>query len=237
MGKLPQTLIFSCEHAGNKVPRKYQPLFANQNRILETHEGWDIEVFNLAKLVAKKLNAPLFSHHETRLLVDVNRSLNSNTLFSRITNRLSEEERNSIIEKFYSPYREELRKQVTQATKKKTVVHYSLHSFTPVFKGEKRHIDIGILYHPKISTDLKTAEQLRTQFQLLAPNLRIEMNRPYSGISDGICNSLRESTKKDRYQGLELEFNQALLFKLKKAKTLNTLAEIVAFAISSTLKT
>jgi hypothetical protein len=40
------------------------------------------------------------------------------------------------------------------------------------------------------------------------PELRIDMNEPYSGVSDGLTTTLRAEFPKARYLGIEFEVNQ-----------------------------
>ena len=40
------------------------------------------------------------------------------------------------------------------------------------------------------------------------PDLRIDMNEPYSGVSDGLTTTLRAEFPRSRYLGIEFEVNQ-----------------------------
>ena len=74
-------LVVTCEHAAAVVPSLYKKFFHKHKVLLQTHRGYDIGALAVAKKLANKLSAPLFFHTTTRLLVDVNRSLFSSSLF------------------------------------------------------------------------------------------------------------------------------------------------------------
>jgi hypothetical protein len=49
---------------------------------------------------------------------------------------------------------------------------------------------------------------LRAYLQGELGELRIDLNEPYSGVSDGLTTTLRMEFPKGRYLGIELEVNQ-----------------------------
>jgi len=202
-------LVLACEHAAKRVPRSYQRLFRGKTALLESHRGWDPGALELARTLAKRLGAPLFRGVVTRLLVDLNRSLQSPTLFSEYALRLEEKERLALLARYWEPYRHAVRHCLEEALDAhRTVLHLSVHSFTPKLRGEERRTDVGLLFDPRRPGEALLARELRSALQRELPELRIDMNEPYSGVSDGLTTTLRAEFPRARYLGLELEVSQ-----------------------------
>ena len=70
--------------------------------------------------------------------------------------------------------------------------------------------DIGILYDPARSLEKEVALELKKRILEQNPLLKIKMNYPYLGKSDGFATSLRIEFSKG-YVGIELEINQKII--------------------------
>ena len=103
-----QKILITCEHGGRKIPAEYVGKFAEHQALLETHRGWDPGALNLARQLAKSLDAPLVFSETSRLLVDVNRSEHHRALFSLVSRALPRDERTRILDEYYRPYRAEV---------------------------------------------------------------------------------------------------------------------------------
>lgn len=203
-------ILLSCEHATNHVPRQYRHLFAGHAETLDTHLGYDIGINRVADQLSQRLQCPLIKFPLSRLLLEPNRS-QRHRLFSVYSQKLPENEKTHLIRTYYQPYRDSLRQQVVSAlTTSKTVLHLSLHSFTPVLKGRQRTADVGLLYDPSRRREKSLAGQIQEQLvdQL---QLRIRRNYPYLGTADGTVTWLRRQFRPQAYMGLEIEINQAWL--------------------------
>jgi hypothetical protein len=71
------------------------------------------------------------------------------------------------------------------------VLHFSVHSFTPRLRGDVRHTDIGLLFDPSRAAEERFCRALRAELRREFADLRIDMNEPYSGVSDGLTSTLR----------------------------------------------
>ncbi|MDZ7645947.1 MAG: hypothetical protein U5K54_01520 [Cytophagales bacterium] len=71
-----QSVVFSCEHAGNNVLEEYAHLFQDEPAVLQTHREclWNPGAWTLAQFFASSFNAPLQGCESTRLLIEANRS-------------------------------------------------------------------------------------------------------------------------------------------------------------------
>ena len=204
-----ERVVFACEHASHSVPRRYRGLFRRGDALLDSHRGWDPGALELARALATRFGAPLFRGVVTRLLVDLNRSLQSPTLFSEYALRLEEKERLALLARYWEPYRHAVRHCLEEALAEGGVVlHFSVHSFTPKLRGETRRTDVGLLFDPRRTGEARFARALRAALQTELPELRIDMNEPYSGVSDGLTTTLRAEFPKARYLGIEFEVNQ-----------------------------
>ena len=81
-------LILSCEHGGNIIPEIYKPWFANAENELNSHRGLDFGALDLFRQLQDLAQYSQFNEI-SRLLVEVNRSLNHPALFSEFTKNLS----------------------------------------------------------------------------------------------------------------------------------------------------
>jgi len=202
-------LVLACEHASRRVPLRYRALFRGREALLDSHRGWDPGALELARLLAGHFSAPLFRGVVTRLLVDLNRSLQSPTLFSEYALRLEEKERLRLLARYWEPYRHAVRHCIEEELQaKRSVLHFSVHSFTPKLRGEARRTHVGLLYDPRRSAEERACRALRAALQHELPDLRIDMNEPFSGVSDGLTTTLRTEFPRTRYLGIELEVNQ-----------------------------
>lgn len=230
------SLIFTCEHGGNQVPRELQKYFSTARQILNSHRGWDYGALEVAKNIQHELNAPLFYSQVSRLVVDLNRSPNHPSLFSQFTKHLSESEKTNILSRYYAPYHQSVEDAVRSVAKKKTsVYHLSLHSFTPVLDGKVRNAEIGLLYDPKKENEKEFCNALKRSLNFTFPDLRVRYNYPYRGTSDGLTKVLRSKLSEQSYRGIEIEFNQDLLKKIKKNSTTKVFSKHLAWAIEAAL--
>ncbi len=198
-------LIITCEHGGNRIPKKWQDLFPAPCPELNTHRGYDIGALRLAKYLAEQLSAPLFYNEVSRLLIDFNRSIGRKNQFSEFSKGLTKKNKRELIDTYYLPYRQNIEQIISSLS---PVTHLSVHSFTPELAGKVRDVDIGLLYDPKRPLEKDLARRWK---QKLPKIYRVRMNKPYLGISDGLVTELRKQYSPSDYVGIELEVNQKIL--------------------------
>ena len=198
--------VVTCEHAGNTVPLNYAHLFHGKEEILQSHRGWDPGAVDVATALSKELSAPFFICETTRLLVEPNRSLHSESLFSEYSQSLTDAEKNHLLENYYHPHRSAVEQLIRNSSD--GILHLSIHTFTPVWDGRERIIDLGLLFDPDRSNEAKVCEDYRTKLKKSLPAMNIEFNAPYKGIDDGFTTYLRTQFDNDRYLGIEIEINQ-----------------------------
>jgi predicted N-formylglutamate amidohydrolase len=203
------SMLITCEHGGNLVPRRFAPLFRGRNNLLESHRGYDAGALALARKLAGGLKADLFFSRVTRLLVDLNRSPGNPRRFSEATRRLPVDERAAIEHLYYEPYREQVQAALLRAIGKQgKVVHISVHTFVPAMGNKMRVADIGFLYDPSRKNEAAFCMSWQKTLRQLNPDLKTRRNYPYRGISDGFISHMRTLLPQNSYLGIELEVNQ-----------------------------
>ncbi|MBC3539724.1 N-formylglutamate amidohydrolase [Rufibacter sp. H-1] len=201
-------MVVTCEHGGNKIPSAYAAAFKEAKQVLASHRGYDIGALDLYQKFTQSAD---FSLHSTtsRLVVELNRSLHHPKLFSEFMHPLTSAQAEEILSLHYHPYRQKVEEQIGEWVQKGlSVLHLSVHSFTPELNGKVRKTDVGFLYDPKREREQLFAARWRQQMQRVSPKIKIRYNYPYKGTADGFVTYLRKSFTNEQYAGLELEVNQ-----------------------------
>lgn len=219
-------LLLTCEHAGNRIPQQYRPLFRGAAAALASHRGWDPGALPLARAMSRTLGLPVLAETWSRLLVESNRSPTNRRIWSPWTASLPREEKARILERYWWPHRRRVEGAVRAVIDGgDRILHVAVHSFTPVLGGETRNADVGLLYdsarRAERSACTRWAELLRER----DPTLRVRLNYPYRGAADGLPTWLRRRFPAGAYVGVELEANQAYLASPRRAALARALAE------------
>lgn len=202
-------LVLTCEHGGNNIPEEFDSYFKNQALILNSHRGLDFGTLDLFEYLQPLSNFSI-SNEISRLLIEFNRSLHHNKLFSECSKELSKEEKNHLIETYYLVYRNKVENQIKQFINAgECVLHISAHSFTPILKSEIRNCDIGLLFDSRRSLEKKFCKTFKAGILKVNKEYKVRFNYPYLGKADGLTTYLRKQFPKN-YLGIELEINQKL---------------------------
>lgn len=177
--------VLLCEHAANYIPHEYGALGLSPQD-LQRHIAWDIGAADLARQLARMLDAPAFLGTFSRLLVDLNRPLRAaDSIVARSEatdipgNRdLSEPERARRVRLIFTPYHDHVARHFEQRRAQGRPTRLvSIHSFTPVFHGKARPWHAGVLYGAATSFAESLLARLRRD-----ESLNVGSNVPY-GIS------------------------------------------------------
>lgn len=208
----PAAFVVSCEHAARGVPAQVAHLFKEAGEVLDSHKGYDRGALDLARHLATALGGPLIWCGTTRLVVDCNRSEANPKAFSPYTRGLSHEAKEHLLDTVHRPHWTAMRRAVADALARAgggPVLHLACHSFTPLWRGRERDVDVGLLYDPKREAEKAFCRAWQRGLATAAPNLRVRRNLPYRGWTDGLCTALRKEFP-TAYLGIELEISQAL---------------------------
>lgn len=226
-------VVVSCEHATNRVPARYRSLFRGAARALDSHRGWDPGALVLARELARLLEAPLIAGRATRLLVDPNRSSDRPGAFSEWSRSLTPAERERVLATYWEPHRGAVESAV-HAARRVPVLHLSVHSFTPRWKGREREIDVGLLYDPARPRERDFVDAWLEHLAVREPELRLRRNLPYRGSADGLTTHLRTRFATERYLGIELEVSQR--FPLGASRRWRELRTLLATSLGEVLR-
>jgi predicted N-formylglutamate amidohydrolase len=144
-------VVLTCEHASNFLPARYGQL-GLAGRELRRHIAWDVGAASLAEALSTALDAPLFLGTHSRLLIDLNRppgvasSIPERSEATDVPgNRgLDAEERQYREHTMFWPFHERVARFLDQRSTPTLLV--AIHSFTPVYMGERRAWHAGILF-------------------------------------------------------------------------------------------
>lgn len=179
--------VLLCEHASHAMPRAFDDLGLNEAQ-RKSHIAWDPGALATAILLAERLNAPLIHTSASRLIYDCNRPPDAPDAMparSEATDipgnrNLSEADRQARVETFYRPFEQLVSD--TLDNRPATMGLVTVHSFTPVYLGAKRDVEIGILH----DDDTRLADAMLD----IATGHVIARNAPY-GPEDGVTHSLK----------------------------------------------
>ena len=147
-------VILTCDHASRRIPRRLGTLGV-ASADLGRHVAWDIGAAAVARRLSEILDAPLILCGYSRLVVDCNRQLDQAEAFVtqsedvRVPGNeaMSAAAREARAEAVFWPYHEAVNRVVGARTGAEAApVMVSVHSFTPVYHGEARPWDIGVLH-------------------------------------------------------------------------------------------
>ncbi len=200
-------LILTCEHGGNRIPDEYGKFFSMVPEVLNSHRALDSGALDLFRALSPIAHYVQFSE-TCRLLIDLNRSLQSSTLFSEFTSSFNSVKKEKIVKDFYTPYRQSVIKKTAEYIASGTpVIHVAVHTFTPELNGEVRKNDIGLLFDPENDAEEICCRMWQNVLQSTSPSTRVMFNYPYLGTTDGLTKDLRNLFPLN-YAGIELEVNQ-----------------------------
>lgn len=179
-------VLLTCDHAGAAIPAALENLGLGPEH-LGRHISSDIGVAELGRAVAARLEAPLVLTNYSRLMIDVNRTLDDPTSVCVISdgavvpgNRdLTPEEKERRAEIFFRPYHDAIDGLIVRSLNAGTVpAVVALHSFTRFFNGRERLCDIGLLWY----RDPRLVKPLLARLKEV-PDLTVGENQPYSGTN------------------------------------------------------
>src|SRR4051794_26443764 len=147
--------LLTADHAGRAVPRSLGDLGVPLGE-WERHIAWDIGIAAVTERLSASLDAPAVLQNYSRLVIDCNRRPDWESSIPTISehteipsNRgISATEREARRREIFDPYHREIAALLDRraAAGWRTVL-VAMHSFTPVFKGERRGVDVGVLYN------------------------------------------------------------------------------------------
>ena len=187
-GQSPVLLV--CEHASSFIPEGLKQL-GLEDLAAQSHIAWDPGALAVAEQLSTSLDAPLIAQKISRLVYDCNRPPSSeeairaeSEVFHIPGNAgLNADQRAAREDYIYRPFQKALAEQVQERAQ---TVLVTIHTFTPVYNGEARAVEVGILH----GTDNRLADAM-LDAAAKNPGFKTERNMPY-GPEDGVLHTLIE---------------------------------------------
>lgn len=207
-GKAPLVLV--CEHASNYVPENFHGLGLSAE-LLQAHIAWDPGALALAEALASRLDAPLVAATQSRLIYDCNRPPEAMDAIVEVSEvhsipgnlQLTEEQRAGRIQQVYEPFHNALSQTIgDKLALGQSPLLVTVHSFTPVYKGQQRQVEIGVLH----DRDARLADMMLAALS----GYDCRRNEPYSAV-DGVTHTLKKHGIKNGLPNVMLEIRNDLI--------------------------
>ena len=185
-------VLLICEHASRTIPAKFGTLGLTED-VLSSHIAWDPGALAVSRLLSQQLDATLVYQRYSRLIYDCNRppeSPSAMPVASEIYDipgnlDLDDAERYARTSALYVPFHDHVGNIIARRTDagEQTVI-VTMHSFTPIYHGKTRDVEIGILH----DADTRLADAMLEAVN--GETFNVERNQPY-GPEDGVTHTLR----------------------------------------------
>lgn len=228
-------VILICEHAGRQLPGFIGSLGVD-DEVMSSHIAWDLGAAELSRILSEIVDAPLIMQRYSRLVYDCNRSFEavdaiverSDDVFIPENSGLSASQRQKRHDMVYQPFFQAVTDIIENlmASGRPPVI-VTIHSFTPVYKGVRRTVELGILH----DSDTRLADSLLSLTQEV-DGYRAARNEPYSA-EDGVTHTLITHGIKNKLPNVMLEIRNDLL---SDTSAQETWAKRLASLISSALE-
>lgn len=206
-GRADAPLLLTCEHASERLPDGWQwP--AEDARLRGSHWAFDPGARELTLELAGQLECCAVLSRFTRLLVDPNRDEGHPDLFRvqaegapvALNAQLHPDDAERRLAGYYRPYHAAVDAAVA-ASEAPTLL--SLHTFTPVYEGAVRDVQLGVLFND----DEALGQALLTHLSAQLPEVRA--NEPWSG-KVGLMYSVERPARAHGRRAVELEVRHDL---------------------------
>jgi predicted N-formylglutamate amidohydrolase len=203
--------LLTADHAGNVIPKALGDLGLGEAD-LRRHIAWDIGIAGVTAGLADRLDAVAIFQTYSRLVVDCNRQPHVPSAFPVVSEAtvvpgnagLTDAAKLSRQVEIFDPYHSEIRRLIA-ARGTVRPVYVAMHSFTPVYLGEARPMEVAVLYHraPRLSRAL--ADLLRAD-----GDLTVAENEPYR-VSDESDYGVPVHAEQGGLDYVEIEIRQDLI--------------------------
>jgi predicted N-formylglutamate amidohydrolase len=205
--------LFTADHAGKLIPRSLGNLGVAAPD-LERHIAWDIGIAGVTEHLSAILDATAALQTYSRLVIDCNRNPSWPSAmpvlseYSEIPgNRdLTLPDRTARTNEIFRPYHDRIAALIdARAAAGRRTILVAMHSFTPVFKGESRNIEVGVLYFRRTRLAEIMLDLLRQE-----SDLTVGENAPYALTGDSDY-SIPFHAERRGLEHVEIEIRQDLI--------------------------
>lgn len=174
--------VLVCDHAGFRVPERLGSLGLDA-AALKSHIAGDNGAAAVAKGISDRLDAPLVTQTYTRLVIDCNRPPDSPASIVRSSEdteipgnlELTPDDAEARAVAVFEPWHRAIDGLLDgRAQSGQSSALVAIHSFTPVYRGQARPWEVGIIHNHDRETGLALIDGLR------AEGLEVGDNQPWS---------------------------------------------------------
>lgn len=200
-------LLLTCEHASERLPERWRWPAADV-RLRGTHWAYDLGAAEITHELAEGLGSAAVLSRFSRLLADPNRHEEDPGIFRdqaegapvMLNTRMSAEDRLARLERYWRRYHEVVDREA-EATSAPVLL--SVHTFTPVYEGSPRAMEIGVLFAEEDALGAELASAFSAEGFVVA------LNEPYSG-KEGLIYAAERHATAHGLAALEIEVRQDL---------------------------
>lgn len=207
-GRFPALIV--CEHASNHIPEAFAGLGVSKE-VASSHAAWDPGARQVSLFLSELLNAPCVLGEVSRLVYDCNRppsasdAIVERSEIHRIpgNERLAVEDRKQRVSRYYMPFKQAVEDAVKALPAGSVLI--TIHSFTPVYFGTRREVELGILH----DEDSRLADAMLSSLPRHSSHV-VRRNEPY-GPQDGVTHTLKLHAIANRLPNVMIEIRSDLI--------------------------
>jgi predicted N-formylglutamate amidohydrolase len=225
--------LLTADHAGRVIPRALGTLGVAEAE-LRRHIAWDIGIAGVTELLAQALDATAILQTYSRLVIDCNRQPHVPSAFPEVSEStaipgntgLTAADKAARQAAIFDPYHTEIARLIAVLPQKP--IYVAMHSFTPVYHGVARPMQVALLYNraPRLARALVAL--LREEGDLV-----VAENDPYR-VTDETDYGVPVHAERGGLDYLEIEIRQDLIEDTAgQAKWAQILARLLPRAVAS----
>jgi len=206
-------VFLTADHAGRLIPRSLHQLGVPDAE-MERHIAWDIGIEGVTRHLSALLDATAVIQAYSRLVIDCNRDPSWPTAMPAVSEytpipgneHLTEADRSARVAAIFTPYHDRITAllDARHAAGRRTVL-VAMHSYTPSFKGERRDMQVGVLYNKDVRMAAIMLDLLRAEGDLIVGD-----NAPYA-ITEASDYGVPTHGEKRGLSHVEIEIRQDLI--------------------------
>ncbi len=206
-------IVLTADHAGRRIPRALRQLGVPDAE-MDRHIAWDIGIAAVTRLLSQALDATAVLQTYSRLVIDCNRNPDWPTAIPAVSEytpipgneALTAADRAARVAAIFTPYHDRITAllDARKAAGRRTVL-VAMHSFTPSFKGERRDMQVGVLYNKDIRMAGIMLDLLRAEGDLIVGD-----NAPYA-ITEASDYGIPTHGEQRGLSHVEIEIRQDLI--------------------------
>jgi predicted N-formylglutamate amidohydrolase len=205
--------ILTADHAGRAIPCSLGRLGLPEGE-LDRHIAWDIGIAGVTERLSAALDATAVLQTFSRLVIDCNREPSVASSIPEISEAteipgnlgLPTAARAARRQEIFEPYHARIRALLdARRAVARRIVFVAMHSFTPVFKGESRAMQVGVLYNRDARLATIMLDLLRAEGDLVVGD-----NAPYA-VSDVTDYGVPVHAERRGLRHVEIEIRQDLI--------------------------